>query len=691
MLPTPHSGRFPAAKAAIANLPQGIGVFDAHLQLCQWDHGLGALLLLAASDLQVGLGSADLFHLTILRGAFSPADGETLCHQLRELTERQQPLLIEQTRADGHTLHIRSVPMAGGGCVLICTDITERRANARDGQLSLKMFLHAPDGIIFTDGAHRIVANNPATEQLTGQESSTLTDCSVFGLIHPAHSGLLTGLHQHLTERGGWDGEFEVIHKSGDKVPVSARVARVDDQQTGQPSNYIWLLADISERRHAEAEMRHITRHDTLTGLINRKTLVTHLTELLPEARRHQQHLAVLLVDLDHFKLINDALGHRIGDEVLLQVAHRLARLFRESDYIARFGGDEFVLILPAINAPADAAVVANKIIGALAAPFVVEEHELHTSPSIGIALFPSDGDDGDTLLKNADAAMYHAKAVGRNNFQFFASEMNRMTSERLDIERKLRRAVAHDELSLHFQPQFAASGELTGVEALLRWLHPTDGMIAPDRFIPVAEETGIIVEIGEWALQSACRQMRQWLDDGLPPLRMAVNVSARQLRRHDFSETVANALAATSLPPALLELEITESAAMENPHHVITILQQLNRMGVTLAIDDFGTGYSSLAYLKLFPIDRLKIDRSFVADIEHDLNDRAIAFGAIALAHSLNLKVIAEGVETESQHDLLRSNGCDEIQGYLLSKPLPSAAAFDFLHARSPARPLNG
>ncbi|MBF1165617.1 MAG: EAL domain-containing protein, partial [Dechloromonas agitata] len=337
-----------------------------------------------------------------------------------------------------------------------------------------------------------------------------------------------------------------------------------------------------------------------------------------------------------------------------------------------------------AISTPADAATVASKITATLSTPIEADGHELHTSPSIGISIFPDDGTDGNTILKNADTAMYHAKAAGRNNYQFFAAEMNQSAAERLNIERMLRHAIARNELSIDFQPQFdAASRQPTGVEALARWYHPTDGMISPARFIPVAEETGLIVDIGEWVLTAACREMAHWIHAGLKPLRVAVNVSALQLRRRDFCETVANALATSGLAPELLELEITESAVMENPQEAIKVLERLGRMGVTLAIDDFGTGYSSLAYLKLFPIDHLKIDRSFVADIEHDLNDRAIAFGTIALAHSLGLKVIAEGVETEDQLDLLRGNRCDEVQGYLLSKPMNSGTAFAFLHAR--------
>jgi diguanylate cyclase (GGDEF)-like protein len=411
------------------------------------------------------------------------------------------------------------------------------------------------------------------------------------------------------------------------------------------------------------------------------------LAQFLPEARRHNWKVAIMFLDLDRFKIINDTLGHQVGDELLREVACRLSSVVRETDFVARLGGDEFVILLPGITSPSDAANVAGKVIVALSSAIEANGHELHTSPSIGISIFPDDGPDGDIILKNADTAMYHAKSAGRNNYQFFANEMNLVTSERLNIEHKLRHAIARNELALCFQPQFRAGDAApTGVEALLRWHHPSEGMISPSRFIPVAEETGIIVEIGDWVLTNACREMKHWIDAGLKPIRMAVNVSARQLRRRDFCETVASALAASGLPADLLELEITESSVMENPQEAIIILERLGRMGVTLAIDDFGTGYSSLAYLKLFPIDHLKIDRSFVADIETDLNDRAIAFGTIALAHSLGLRVIAEGVETEDQLDLLRANGCDEVQGFLFSKPLTSAAAFAYLHARCAA-----
>ncbi|MDR2839419.1 MAG: EAL domain-containing protein [Azonexus sp.] len=683
----PETGRPLGAKAIVSGLPQGVGIFTADLRLCEWSQEFATLLQLQAEDLQAGIGCADLFRLAIRRGAFSPDDSESFCQYPVNQAMRGQFGHCDLLRADNHTLNIHSIPMVGGGFALICTDITERRANARNGQLSLKMFLHAPDGILFTDHDHHIIEANPASAQLTGYEPAELVGRTVFGLIDPASPEMLANMREHLAEHGRWDGEIELLDKSGDKIPVSAKATCVEDQQAGQPVNYIWLLADISERQWAEAQMRHITRHDTLTGLPNRAALAACLAELLPKAQERGQPMALLLLDLDRFKMVNDTLGHQVGDQMLCEIATRISRLLRETDYVARIGGDEFVIILPDITLPADAAAVANKIIAALAASIRVEHHELHTSPSIGISIFPGDGVAGDTLLMHADAAMYHAKASGRNTFQFFTAEMNRLTNERLEIERKLRHAIMRNELTLYYQPQFTAdAGQPTGVEALLRWPHPVDGQIPPDRFIPVAEETGLIIEIGEWVLVTACHQMKRWLNAGLAPLRMAVNVSARQLRQRHFCEMVAGVLADSGLPPELLEIEITESSIMENPQETIGVLTRLCSMGVTLAIDDFGTGYSSLAYLKLFPLDHLKIDRSFVADIEHDLNDRAIAFGTIALAHSLNLKVIAEGVETEEQHKLLRANGCDEIQGYFLSRPLNSAAAFAFLHARCPA-----
>lgn len=625
-----------------------------------------------------------IFRFNAERGEYGPGEPDAIVHALLSRANTSEPHHFERTRPNGKSLDIRGAPLPNGGFVTTYTDISERRASEEREQLAQKVFAHTPAGIVVTDQTQRVISVNPASSLLSGYEAHEIIGRTIFGLLELGNNYSVNQIQQEIDQQGTWNGEAGVRHKLGTIAPSGIRVSRITDAQFGQAAHYIWILADITERKQAEERMRHIAQTDSLTGLPNRLSLQVRLAQLLPEARRHNWLLAVMFIDLDRFKIINDTLGHQVGDELLRDVAIRLNHVVRETDFVARLGGDEFVILLPAISGPADAAVIANKIIGALSSSILTGNHELHTSPSIGISIFPEDGSDGDTILKNADTAMYHAKSAGRNNYQFYAAKMNQAASERLDLEHKLRHAIARNELVLCFQPQFAADGSHpTGVEALIRWLHPTDGMISPIRFIPIAEETGLIVEIGEWVLRNACREMKHWIDAGLKPIRVAVNVSARQLRRRDFCEVVAGALAESGLPAELLELEITESSVMENPEEAIEILQRIGRMGVTLAIDDFGTGYSSLAYLKLFPIDHLKIDRSFVADIETDLNDRAIAFGTIALAHSLGLNVIAEGVETADQLELLRTNGCDEVQGYLFSKPLNSAAAFAFLHAR--------
>jgi diguanylate cyclase (GGDEF)-like protein/PAS domain S-box-containing protein len=675
-------------QTVIESIPSAISLFDRDKNLVLHNQELLRLLDFPPSLIEAGPVTLEaIFRFNAERGEYGPGEPEAIVAAMMVRAQSPAPHHFERTRPNGKTLDIRGAPLADGGFVTIYTDVSERRASAEREQLAQKVFNHTPTGIIFTDEAHRILSINPATTLMTGYEPFELLGHTVFALIKLAHGQSPEAFQEDVGLRGTWSGELEVTTKHGEEIPAGLRVSRVDDPYTGEPAHYIWILADITERKQAEDRMRHIAQHDALTGLPNRMALAMRLAQLLPEARRHHWRLAIMFIDLDRFKIINDTLGHQVGDELLREVACRLSSVIRETDFVARLGGDEFVIILPGIVTPADAAIVAGKVIAKLSTSIEAEGHELHTSPSIGISIFPDDGPDGQTVMKNADVAMYHAKAAGRNNYQFFTAEMNRVTADRLDIEHKLRHAINRNELALCFQPQFLAdASQPTGVEALLRWHHPINGMITPDRFIPIAEESGLIVEIGEWVLLNACREMKHWIDKGLKPIRIAVNVSARQLRRRDFCEMVAGVLAETDLPPTLLELELTESSVMENPEEAIEILQRLGRMGISLAIDDFGTGYSSLAYLKLFPIDHLKIDRSFVADIETDLNDRAIAFGTIALAHSLGLNVIAEGVETEDQLELLRSNGCDEVQGFLLSKPLSSAAAFAFLHARCPA-----
>ena len=671
-------------QTVIESIPCAVSLFDKNLQLLLHNREFGNLLELPTELLNAeGINMERIFRFNANRGEYGPGDPESIVRALLARAHHPVAHHFQRTRPNGQTLDIRGAPLSDGSFVTIYTDVTERRVSAEREQLAQVVFDHTPAGIVVTDEEQRILSINPAAAAMTMSSVEKMIGMRVFDLLQDDNAEITPQIEASLDLHGAWKGETLLRKHDASPFPTSLRVNRVTGRSGSQLQHDIWIFADITERKEAEARMQHIAQHDSLTGLPNRLSLLIRLGQLLPEARRHHWKIGMMFIDLDRFKIINDTLGHQVGDEMLREVACRLSNVVRETDFVARLGGDEFVILLPGINSPADAALVAGKIVNALSIPIEAEGHELHTSPSIGISLFPDDGPDGDSILKNADTAMYHAKSAGRNNYQFFTATMNEAANERLDIERKLRHAISRDEFFLVYQPQFRADrSRPTGVEALLRWRHPTEGLISPDRFIPVAEETGMIVEIGDWVLFQACREMMDWINHGLPPIRVAVNVSARQLRRRDFCETVAGALAESGLPPEHLELEITESSVMENPKEAIEILRRLRRMGVTLAIDDFGTGYSSLAYLKLFPIDHLKIDRSFVRDIEYDLNDRAIAFGTIALAHSLGLNVIAEGVETADQLELLCANGCDEVQGYLFSKPLSNEAALAFLLA---------
>jgi diguanylate cyclase (GGDEF)-like protein/PAS domain S-box-containing protein len=445
-------------------------------------------------------------------------------------------------------------------------------------------------------------------------------------------------------------------------------------------------LAQYLQRTQAEDALRFVATHDALTALPNRVMFAQRLEHAIQQAKRHGRRLAVLFIDLDRFKLINDTLGHEFGDTLLRDAAQRLLAAVRASDTVARLGGDEFVVLLEEIGPPVYVAGVAQKLIGALAQAFALAGKEYHVSASIGVSTYPDDGQDAAELLKNADIAMYRAKEQGRNTFQFYAAEQNVHTVERLTLESGLRRALERGQLVLHYQPQVdIASGRIVGVEALVRWQHPELGLLPPSSFIAIAEETGLIVPIGQWVLQSACATQRAWREAGLPALRMSVNLSPRQFLDERLTSDIAS-IAAAALDAAALEVEITEGMVMQDPERAVRLLREIRDTGVRVAIDDFGTGHSSLAYLKRFPVDNLKIDRSFIADIPGDRGDAAITQAIIAMAHSLGLKVIAEGVETQAQYDFLAAQACDEYQGYLFAKPLPEAQARALL-VRAPAR----
>jgi diguanylate cyclase (GGDEF)-like protein len=434
------------------------------------------------------------------------------------------------------------------------------------------------------------------------------------------------------------------------------------------------LLAELERQRRIGL---HLAHHDTLTDLPNRQLFRTQLRQLINQAHRHPRALGVMFLDLDRFKQINDTLGHRIGDLLLVAVARRLQGCVRETDIAARRGGDEFTVLLDGIKRGQDAAKVAKKILAETARPYHIDGHELFITASIGISLFPADGADSESLVRNADIAMYRAKARGGNTYQFFMPEMTDLAVERMELENSLHQALERKQFVLYYQPQVdLVSGRIVAMEALIRWIHPEAGMIFPDEFIPLAEETGIIVAMGEWVLGEACRQAKRWDALGLPPVIQAVNFSARQFQFRRPVERIREVLSETGLDPSRLDLELTESALMKDPGFAMETLRKLRDMGVSISIDDFGTGHSSLAYLKRFPINKLKIDKTFIHSLLADRKDAAITNAIISMAHELELKAVAEGVETPEQLEYLRGPGCDEVQGYLFSRPVPADEA---------------
>jgi diguanylate cyclase (GGDEF)-like protein/PAS domain S-box-containing protein len=497
----------------------------------------------------------------------------------------------------------------------------------------------------------------------------------------------------HHVERALLTGEtqiFEYQFHSNDRVHFhEARIVLSGKDEV------LAIVRDITEHKRAEEQIVYLAYHDTLTGLPNRPSFKDHLNQALIHAKRYERQVATLYLDLDRFKHINETLGHNVGDLLLRAVAERLVNCIRKSDVIARLstdeltttvarlGGDEFAILLTEIIQVQDAARVARRILDVLSQPFILDTQEVFITASIGITVYPFDGEDVDTLLKNADAAMYHAKDQGRNNYQFYTQSMNATSFEKLVLENNLRRALDRQQFLLYYQPQLdIRTREIVGVEALIRWQHPDMGLVSPAAFISLAEETGLIIPIGEWVLRIACAQNRAWQAAGLPSIRVTVNLSGSQFRQETLLGTIDQVLRDTGLDPHYLELELTESIIMKDAEATITMLYKLKSMGLRLSIDDFGTGYSSLSYLKRFPLDTLKVDRSFVRNVTTDPDDAAITTAIIAMAHSLNLKVIAEGVETEKQLAFLSKQKCDEMQGYLFSPPVPAAVLTQLLQS---------
>ncbi|HEX5805084.1 MAG TPA: EAL domain-containing protein [Macromonas sp.] len=541
----------------------------------------------------------------------------------------------------------------------------------------------APDGMLLVDQQGCIRMTNRALENMSGYGAHELVGQTLEIFLPPhirqAHAQLMRGFFLDPTERPMGVRDLRLYRRDGTMLPVDIALNHC---VIGQELCVVAFVRDLSRVKRLEDQMQYLAAHDSLTGLANRWQFMRHLDMALAQSSRLQRPVVLLLLDLDDFKVINDGHGHAVGDMVLIETAKRLKGVLRAGDLLARLGGDEFTVLLSGILRPEDAEPVAQKLLAALAEPYRVNGYEVSPGASLGIACAPDDAPDAETLMRYADMAMYHAKDAGRNQYARYMPALGRLREERGRLHEKLKHALKHGELALHYQPQVdVRTGEMVGVEALLRWHDPELGQVPPARFVPVAESTGLMLPLGDWVLETACRQLAAWRQEGLH-LRMAINLSVQQFRQHDLCERLTQLLRAHELPPQAVELEITESEAMSDPEQARTTLMRLSALGVGLALDDFGTGHSSLSYLKLLPIDRLKIDRSFVAQIHDSQGGDTLVRAIVALAQTLGKEVVAEGVETPEQLQFLQRQGCEYYQGWLYAKAMP-AADITALHAQ--------
>jgi diguanylate cyclase (GGDEF)-like protein/PAS domain S-box-containing protein len=555
--------------------------------------------------------------------------------------------------------------------IVLARDVTERVRAEREIRLYADVIQHSGEAILITDRDNRIISANQTLLKASGYSLEELKGQNP-RILSSGHTSrdVYREMWASIGQSGYWQGELWDRRKNGESYPKWVNISAIRNDR-GEITNYIASYTDITDRKLAEERIDYIAHHDVLTGLINRFSLEERLDQALRTAHHEGDRLAMLFIDMDHFKDINDSLGHHTGDTLLVEVGKRLKSMVQENDIVARLGGDEFVIVLTQIESSVAVAGIAASLVERLGQPYEIQGRVLRSTPSIGICLFPDDGKDAEELMMNADMAMYHAKDLGRNRFQFFSMEMNLAIQRRLQLEQELRLGLEQDQLELFYQPICTPQGVAIGVEGLVRWNHPRRGLLGPDQFIPMAEDSGLILPLGAWVIEQACCQRASWRAEGLE-LSISVNLSVQQLYLDRLIELVRDSIQRNGIGPGEIRFEITESTAMQDPQHAIEQLKKLRALGVSIAIDDFGTGYSSLSYLKLLPIDVLKLDRTFVKDIEYDENDVAICTASISLAHSLGLKVVAEGVENSAQQAFLQQQGCDFLQGYLFGKPLP-------------------
>ena len=683
---TTHALSKSRARLTLAIEASELGLWDWDLQSDEVHHSrLKEIFGLEPHEVQVMLRD--------LKPRLHPDDQPMLRHALVEhMKGRSDGYQVEYRikHADGHWVWIedrgRAVERDAQGHVLRMLgtrrDISARKEQEQQQQLAATVFEAASEGIVILDPDYRLLSVNQAFSQVTGYRQDEVIGKSVISLVSSGDSlRQYQVIRLELENTGTWRGELIETRKNGELYPQWLQLNVVRDAH-GQVSHIVGFFADLSSRREAEERLRYLSHYDELTGLANRSLFKARLHEASQRARQSGRSIALLHVDLDRFKLLNDSLGHEVADQLLRQVSRRLVQAFPEADTLARLSGDEFAILLDSYGSLSTLARLASRVLSKLRMPMTVGGHELVISASLGISLLPDNAREISALVSQANMATQHAKHLGGNTFQFFTDNLQACTLERLQLENQLRKGIQEGQLEVFYQPKLClADDSLNAAEALVRWRHPELGLVPPGDFIGLAEETGLIGAIGEFVLRQACKQACAWQAQGLSQIRVSVNLSVHQLRQGNLLSLVRQVLDETGLAAQYLELELTESQLLDNVESVISTFQQLRDLGVKLAIDDFGTGYSSLSYLKRFPVDYVKIDQTFIRDLTPGSEDAAITRAIIVMAHSLDLKVVAEGVETQAQMDFLKDQRCDEIQGYLISKPVPAEQFAQLLH----------